>query len=428
MTAEKMIQSKRLGEHLYVKQLASGLTVYVMPKRHFAKKYVYFAVPYGGFTSTFEAGGHTYEMPKGMAHFLEHQIFENPENPTFQQFEKIGANVNAFTSYQMTAYHFETVGDIEQPLEILMDMVLHARIDERSVAKEKKVIVQEIQMYDDDPYFEVGQLVRQHMYHAHPIKDDIAGTVASVEETTLEQLKMCYNTFYTPHNMSLFVYGDVDRARVYELAERFQTEGFLAKNGKATALLPEEPYAVKTKQIDIVRRVGQDKVLLGFKARPIADSLVKMKRLAAIRMANSMMFGDSSHFFETVYNAGLIHEPVDFDVQSGKGFAHCIIGADTDETLALEEAVLSTIAQYKVSGFSDDDFQRMKKKLIGRFIFSFNSLQSVAGNVTFNKMRGDDLFKQLEAYNTLTLEDLKEALHWFYDEQNYTRARLLKEA
>lgn len=419
---------ENLDEKLYYEKLASGLEVYVLPKPNFAKKYVFFAVPFGGIHHKMETGNTIYDLPLGLAHFLEHQVFENKDNPTFQQFEKIGANVNAYTSNQMTVYHFECVDNLKEGMRILMDMVLHARIDEKSVEKEKKVIQQEIKMYQDDVDWEIYDALKRAMYHEHPIKYDIAGTLESVEGTTLTDLRRCYDSLYTPSNMKIFVYGDVDKDEICGWVEGFQTESYKAKSGQYNWLLPSEPQAVATRRMILEREIGQDKILMGFKNAPMHDHPDRQKRVAAIRLANSMLFGESSTFYTQMYQKGWLHDPMSYDMQYGLGYAKCVLGAETDHTEALELAILEAVETHKRIGFSNEDFLRNKKKLIGRFVFSFNSLQSIASNITYNTMRGEDVFSLLQAYESLTLEDLTNALKVFYNTESMSVVKLVKES
>lgn len=418
---------ENLNEKLYYERLDSGLEVYVLPKPFFAKKYVFFAVPFGGLHHQYVSNGETHHIPKGLAHFLEHQVFENKDNPTFKQFEKIGASVNAYTSNQMTVYHFECVDRVKEGIQILMDMVLHARIDEDSLAKEKKVIQQEIKMYEDDVYWELETALKRAMYHEHPIKDDIAGTYQSVEETTLEDLKRCYNQFYAPNNMKIFVYGDVDKDEVCQWIDGFQTATYKEKKSIFKWCFPEEPLYVKEKKVTFAKDIQQNKFLMGFKNPPFENPLENQKKMAALRLANSMMFGDSSTFYNDCYQKGWLHDPLSYDVQTGFGYMKCVLGAETDYTEHVSQEVLKTITHYKNTPFSEKDFIRNKKKLMGRFVFSFNSLQSIAGNITYSTMRGEDIFSMLEAYQNLKLDDLTNAVQEYYNIDNYSYAELTQE-
>lgn len=418
---------ENLNEKLYYQKLSSGLEVYVLPKPFFAKKYVFFAVPFGGLHHRYMSNGKTHDIPKGLAHFLEHQVFENKDNPTFKQFEKIGASVNAYTSNQMTVYHFECVDRLKEGIGILMDMVLHARIDEASLSKEKKVIQQEIKMYEDDVYWELETALKGAMYHEHPIKDDIAGTFHSVENTTLEDLTRCYDQFYVPGNMKIFVYGDVDKEEVCQWIEGFQTEAYQAKKSDFLWLFPEEPKTIKMKNVILSKDIQQNKFLMGFKNEPFVGDFELQRKMAALRLANSMMFGDSSNFYKAMYDKGWLYDPMSYDVQTGTGYMKCVLGAETDHTKQVSESVLETLAYYQKHPFSEKDFIRNKKKLMGRFVFSFNSLQSIAGNITYSTMRGEDIFSMLAAYQNLKLEDLTLAVQTHYDSENFSYAELTQE-
>lgn len=424
----KPIKCPTVNETIYYKKLSSGLNVYVLPKKHFEKKYAFFATTYGGMTNTFKLkNGELKSMPPGIAHFLEHQVFEDVGKSTFESFEKIGARVNAYTSHHSTVYHFEVIDHFEEGLKILMDIVQHAKITDATVEKEKGVIVQEIKMYTDNPDWHIGTNLINAMYHNHPIRGDIAGTEESVKSITKEDLFLCFDSFYTPNTMSVFIYGDLEVEDTLALVENLQEPHFISKNETPLIVLPDEPYEVKEKSISCKMDVGNSKMLLGFKAKPIHDKETKLKYTAALKVANDIIFGSSSDFYEEMYRKGIINDLFDIDIQMGQGYAYAIIGNETDRVNRLEEEIVRVIDHHIKQGFKVEDFTRMQRKIVGRFVASFNSLQSIASNYTYSKMKGGDLFEQIEAYNQLKFEDLHRAFSAFYDTSNYSKSVVLQE-
>lgn len=423
----QILHSDYINESVHYEKLTSGLDVYIMPKRHFAKKYAFFGTKYGGTHNTFkDESGKVVQMPNGIAHFLEHQIFEDDLESTFERFERIGANVNAYTSNGSTVYHVESVDQFDKALTMLMDFVLNVKISDASVEKEKEVIIQEIKMYEDEPEWLMGAQLLKNMYHNHPIREDIAGTVESVKQISKAQLLQCFESFYAPSNMTLFVFGDVDVEKTLQLIEENQPESFLARPKSPIIIFPDEPYEIKASNSILKRSVSKNNMIVGFKANPEIGSVNRELNLASLRVAGDLMFGKSSETFSRLYNKGMISEAFDMDVQFGPGYAYSVVGNQTNQIDALHHEIMSTVEYHLKNGFSEASFELMKRKLLGRFVASFNSLQSIAGNFTFKKMRGYDLFEQVEAFNKLKLDDINNAMALFYDLSNSSVSSLVK--
>jgi predicted Zn-dependent peptidase len=426
MQFDRTFYSDYIRETVYYKKLNSGLDVYILPKKSFAKKYAFFATRYGGLDNHFRIEGRDdIKMPLGIAHFLEHQVFEEEDESNFERFEKIGANVNAYTSYGTTVYHFDTVDAFDDGLKYLMDMVQNTAISDSSVEKEKKVIEQEIRMYYDEPEWLLSSGLMKSLYHKHPIREDIAGSVESVQSITREAVLDCYRYFYNPDNMALFVYGDVDSEKVLEQIDSYQTDAFKSNRFSPKILLPEEPYAVAQKRLMIERPIGKDQMLIGFKSKPMDHLPDRELRMVALRVANDMMFGRSSDHFDRCYSKGLINDGFDFELQAQKGYAYVLVGNETEDVEQLYAETIETLRRHLKDGFDKTAFLRMKKKLLGRMITSFNALQSIANNYTYSMMRGTDLFEQVAAYNTLTYEMLHTAVRDFYDADNHSLSALV---
>ncbi|MBM7562646.1 EF-P 5-aminopentanol modification-associated protein YfmH [Fusibacter tunisiensis] len=421
------LYSPLIDEGIFYEKLSCGLEVYIMPKKQFAKKFAFFGTRYGGLHNRFVTDdGVEFTMPRGIAHFLEHQIFEDDQESTFEKFEKIGANVNAYTSNTSTVYHMETVDHFENALELLIDFVLNARITDDSVAKEREVIVQEIKMYEDEPEWLMGANLLKNLYHNHPVRYDIAGTEASVRSITKEQLLTCFNYFYTPKNMAMFLYGDIDPEHMVRKIETLLPESYCNKGVKPKLIIPDEPIAIKGGRSSYSKKVSKNNMVIGFKSNPTYFEVDRELKLAAMRVAGDLMFGKSSDTFAKLYQAGIISDGFDFDIQVEDGYAYSIVGNQSNQLEILEKEIISTIEYHLENGFNPEDFNRLKRKLLGRFVASFNSLQSIAGNYTYKKMRGFDLFEQVEAFNALSLSDIEQTIRAFYDMENRSVSILLK--
>jgi len=426
MSNDQILKTNYMGETIYQKTLSSGLNVYLMPKKHFAKKYAFYATQYGGLYSDYSLDGITYRMPQGTAHFLEHQIFEDKDKSNFEKFEELGANLNAYTSSTSTVYHFDSIDNFDLGLKLLVEMVQNTDITEASVNKEIEVIDQEIRMYMDEPAWDLSNNLYKGLYHHHPISTEIAGTVESIREITKDKIMQCYNHFYTPKNMSLFLYGDLDVEKTFESLETLFSQSFNNPISKPKLILPEEPKGILYKRKDIYKNIGKGMMLLGFKGDHTKFDNNKEDKLAALKIAGDLMFGRSSRFYMKAYEDGLVSDAFDFDTQLGDGYALSLVGNETDHIDELYEAILKEIEHHITFGFEADDFMRMKRKILGRTVASFNSLQSIASNYTQSVMKGNDLFKQMEAYKNLTIESVHQAIVDFYEMDNHTLSAVHK--
>lgn len=423
----KRIETRKyIGEKVHVAKLSTGLDVYILPKKHFAKKYAFYATQYGGIHNHYMVGEESFHVPHGTAHFLEHQIFEDKEKSNFEKFEALGANLNAYTSSSSTVYHFDSVDHFEEGIELLVKMVHNTDISQESVKKEIEVIDQEIRMYMDEPAWDLSNNLYKGLFHEHPIRYEIAGTVDSIREIDKEIILRCYSHFYSPSNMSLFLYGDIEVDGMFDWLETVFAKHVDNHSPKPKLILPNEPYKVNYARMEVKKNISKGMMLVGFKGDYAKFAHDKEEKVAALKIANDLMFGRSSRFFMEAYEKGIVTDAFDFDSQVGEGYAMSIVGNETDQIETLYQMILAEIGRHQEEGFNQEDFTRMQRKILGRTVASFNSLQSIAGNYTQSIMRGNDLFKQMEAYKTLTLESVNEAVRSFYDLDNHTLSAIHK--
>lgn len=415
-----------IGETVYSTKLSTGLDVFILPKKYFAKKYAFYATQYGGIHNHYKIGDTAHHVPLGTAHFLEHQIFEDKEKSNFEKFEALGANLNAYTSSSSTVYHFDSVDYFEEGIELLIQMVQNTDISNESVKKEIEVIDQEIRMYMDEPAWDLSNNLYKGLFHDHPIRYEIAGTVESIREIDRDVIMNCYSHFYSPNNMSLFLYGDIEVEKMIEWLESVFTKFPRNNTPKPTLILPDEPYKVKYDRMDAKKNISKGMMLLGFKGDYSKFESNKEEKIAALKIANDLLFGRSSRFFMEAYDKNVVTDAFDFDSQVGEGYAMSLVGNETDQIDKLYEMILEELRHHQINGFDEGDFVRMQRKIMGRTVASFNSLQSIAGNFTQSVMRGNDLFKQMEAYRTLTLDSVNNAVRTFYDLKNHTLSAIHK--
>ncbi|MBF4691595.1 EF-P 5-aminopentanol modification-associated protein YfmH [Fusibacter ferrireducens] len=421
------ISNDYLNESYHRAVLESGLEVIIVPKKDFVKRYAFFIVQYGGIHNQFyTSDGDLVEMPAGIAHFLEHQVFEDAGRNTFSAFEEFGANVNAYTSNYATVYHCDAVKYTKEAIKVLMEFVQTLNINEKSIKKELGVIEQEIRMYEDEPTWRLNRELMRGLLKEHPSKEEIAGSVASIQHIDVEKVLLCYNSFYTPENMKMVIYGDLDAKEMIEYVDSLQTLEFKQRRKTARKVDFKEPYPVHKKRSVIYGDVYKNRFELGFKhTKPLIGNCYNF--MGAIKLVVDLMFGRGSQFYKDAYEQNLVQSQFEFDIQIEENFSYVVISNDTDEIEAVEKMIFDTIRAFKSNGFDPVDFERIKRKMIGRVLSSLNSLSTIASNFTYQITRNRNFYNQIEAYKDIEYDYMLEVFNYFFeDEANHSMAILLK--
>ncbi|CEO31153.1 EF-P 5-aminopentanol modification-associated protein YfmH [Paraclostridium sordellii] len=403
-----------LKEEVYYEKLDNGLDVYFMPKKGFAKKFAVLATNYGSNDLEFIPINQTekFKVNEGIAHFLEHKMFEQPDGGNaFDKFSKLGASANAYTNFTMTAYLFSCTENFYESLQHLIDYVQTPYFTDENVEKEKGIIEQEIKMYNDDPDWNVYFNCLKAMYSKYPVNIDIAGTVDSIYKITKEELYTCYNTFYNPGNMILFVVGDVDAEKVMEIAKKSNHYDVDKLKNEIERFYPEEPKTVNEKEIVAEFPISMPMFNIGFK-----DSDVGMKGKELLRkeviteILLDMILKRGSEIFEELYMSGLINDNFGCGFTSQVDYGYTLIGGESNEPRKVKDTIIKYINKYKEDGLSEDDFNRVKKKKMGQFIKYFDSVNFIANNFISYKFKGINLMDYLEVIKQVKFEEVEERL------------------
>lgn len=407
----------RLQETLYHETMSNGLQVYVLPKPGFQKTYATFSTKYGSIDNHFRVEGESeISVPDGIAHFLEHKMFEEPEGDIFTKFAMQGASANAFTSFDQTVYLFSATENIMANLETIVNFVQHPYFTDQNVEKEKGIIGQEIGMYGDNPDWRVYFGLIEAMYAVHPVRIDIAGTVESIATITKETLYTCYNAFYHPSNMLLFVVGGVDPEEVFRMVRDNQAAKDYKPQGAIERLFDQEPTAVHQARKVSKLPVSLPKCLFGFKETQLGVSGEELlRRDLTTKLAMDLLLGSSTKLYQKLYDMDLISDGFSYEYNSNPHYCFSAIGGDTKDPDQLLEVIKSEIEAVKASGFRAEDFERAKNKKIGGYLRMLNYPENIAHEFTRYNFRGGDLFKVLPIYETLTLEDVNERLREHID-------------
>ncbi|UUV16125.1 EF-P 5-aminopentanol modification-associated protein YfmH [Clostridioides difficile] len=409
-----------LKEEVYYEKLQNGLDVYFMPKRGFMKKYAILATNYGSNDLEFVPIGEDKKIRvnEGIAHFLEHKMFEQPDGgDAFDKFSKLGVNANAFTNFTMTAYLFSATENFYESLEHLIDYVQTPYFTDENVEKEKGIIAQEIKMYNDDPDWNVYFNCLKAMYVNYPARIDIAGTVDSIYKITKEELYKCYNTFYNPGNMALFVVGDLDVEKVIDVTKKSNNYKVDKLSKSIERFYPEEPDSVKEKEVIEKFPISMPMFNIGFK-----DSNVGLKGKELLRkeivtdILVGMLFKKGSKLYEDLYMQGLINENFGAGFSSQVDYAFSIIAGDSKEPKKVKEIILDYIEKSKKEGLSKEEFERTKKKKIGAFIKCFDSINFIGNSFISYVFKDINLLDYLDVIKDITFEEVEERLKEHFKE------------
>ncbi|MFS8650841.1 MAG: pitrilysin family protein [Caldibacillus sp.] len=423
------IHFPQLKENLYYERLENGLDVYILPKAGFHKTYVTFTTKYGSIDNEFIPLGKNdfIRVPDGIAHFLEHKLFEKEDGDVFQRFSQQGASANAFTSFTRTAYLFSATRNVEENLKTLIEMVQTPYFTEQTVEKEKGIIGQEIQMYNDNPDWRLYFGTIQSMYHNHPVRIDIAGTVESIHEITKDMLYECYHTFYHPSNMLLFICGPVDPKNYMNWIRMNQAEKDYTNQPEIKRQSIDEPEEVREKRRVLKMNVLTPKCMVGIKSNKTGlqgEELLKTE--LSLQLLFDMLFSQSSDHYQNLYDEGLIDQTFSYDFTQEETFGFALFGGDTRKPDELAEAIIEILLQAKNGEtLLPEHLERMKKKKIGYFLRAFNSPEFIANQFTRYAFNDMDLFQVVPMLEKITFNDVKDLAESFIDESRISICQIL---
>ncbi|HHW57706.1 MAG TPA: insulinase family protein [Clostridia bacterium] len=413
----QQIYNERINERIFFQELDNGLKVYIMLKKGYTKQFAIFATHFGSNDSKFVVPGDTEvtEVPDGVAHFLEHKMFEEEEGSIFEEFSRLGASANAYTNFTTTAYLFASTDNFYDNLKLLVKFVQNPYFTDENVEKEKGIIAQEIRMYQDDPNWRVYFNALEALYHVHPVRKDIAGTIESISQINKEILYKCYYTFYHPENMVLFAVGDIDLDKTLNvIRENMRRE---KKQGEIKRIYPEEPSSVYKKEVVQDMQVSLPLFNLAFKDTDVGvGGKNLLKKSLEIQISLEMAVGRSSDLYEKLYSEGLIDSTFGFDYSGEIDCGYSIIGGQSKDPFKVRDIILTSLKNREF--LKSEDFERIKKKYIGKFLRTFNSVDSIAYSFINFYMKDIDLLDYLDVLYNISFEDVTNRLQNHLKEEN----------
>lgn len=417
------IKNQVLKEEAFLHVLKNGLKVYFVPKKDFTKKYAVFATNYGSNDNEFiplDEDNSTI-VPQGIAHFLEHKLFEEKEGNIFNEFSELGSYVNAYTNFNQTAYLFSCTDKFYENLELLVSFVQNPYFTDENVNKEKGIIAQEIRMYDDDPGWKVYFNCLKGMYHKHPVRGDIAGTVESISNIDKETLYKCYNTFYHPSNMVLFIVGDINFDKAIDIINKNVKRNLPNDVENIERIYPNEPKEINDKYTEENSSISTPLFNIGFKDYDTGydgDNLVKKEIITNILL--DMLFGTGTEFYKRMYGKGIINNSFGTQFTGSKTYAHSIIGGESDNPKQVLNKIIEHINNIKQKGLNEDDFNRIKNKMMGHHIMNFDSLDYIANSFIKYTFNNTSLLNYLNILENITFDDMKNRFNSHLTEENYS--------
>lgn len=394
-----------LDETLYQDTLENGLTVAVVPKKGFTKAVAYFVTDYGSIHTDFVYEGKQYHTPAGVAHYLEHKMFELPGGRDVSaEFAALGANTNAFTSYDMTAYYFSCTGRFMENLRLLLEFVSTPYFTEESVTREQGIIDQEIGMNLDAPDSVIFDKLMEAMYQTHPIRVPILGTSETIREITPEILEICHKAFYTPGNMLLCVIGDVDPEAVKAAA--LEILGTESRPVGQKCREWQEAMTPPVQQVQCEMEVAMPTFTLAYKCEPtgIGEEAIRAEMVADL--AAEALFGEASELYLRLYEEGLIDSSFGGGFETVDGCAMLSVSGDSDDCLAVRDAITAQARVLVQQGLDEGDFLRMKRSALGRRIRALDSFDGTCFRLCAYHFGGFDYFRFPEVYRKIQKEEI----------------------
>ena len=407
-----VLENSTLQERVVERVHSSGATVAFCHKPGYLRKYACFTTNFGSVDDRFRIGGGSeVSLPDGVAHFLEHKMFEGEKEDAFQEFSRLGASANAFTGFNGTSYLFSCTDQFYSCLSHLVRFVQSPHFTPENVEKEKGIIGQEIRMYEDMPGWRVYFNLLEAMYANHPVSKDIAGTEESISGITSPLLDDCWSAFYHPSNMILFAVGDESEEEFFEQADRLLSEKDLGPAPLLEKIATSEELAPAKTEIRQEMHVGRSKLLMGWKdVHPGLSGKEMMHKELLTDLVLECVFGQSGELFEKLQTANLVDDSFGASYMIYGDVGHSAIGGDVAEPDQVRDFILEELPAILTKGICTEDIDRQRRAATGQLLRSFNSLENIAGSYCSARFLGSNPFEVVDLVNKIQSEEVVERL------------------
>ena len=402
-----------LNEKVYMTKLENGLNVYICKKENFKRKIGMFGTKYGSLTNDFIDinTGERVKVTDGIAHFLEHKLFEKEGDNALDLFSKMGVNSNAYTSFDHTVYYFDTTIKLNESIKMLIKLIKEPYFTDENVAKEQGIIAQEIMMYNDDPSYMTYFNAIKAMYNKNNIKTDILGTVETISKITKEDLYTCYNTFYNLNNMFFVVVGDVDVEETIKLIEK-ELEKY--DNGKRnipeiTRFYEEEPEEINKERIIQNMDVFMPQICIGYKLKPKQSKDI-IKRAIITDIISDMYFSRITEFYKKEYDSGILTDKIYLSYEAEDTFAHLMFMSESLKLDELEKDLIEYINKIKTEKIDEELFNQVKNNKIATMILTSDSISNSYRRIIDSILTNTNIYDDITIAKEITIDDIQRFL------------------
>lgn len=414
----KVIESLKIKEKAYIEKLENGMKIIIIPKKNTKKKYVIWGTHFGSIDNRFimPQTGEEVFIPDGVAHFLEHKMFEQPDGTnSLDTLMALGLDANAYTTNDHTAYLFECTDNFYEGLDELMDYVQHPYFTDENVEKEKGIIGQEINMYDDDPGWQLYMNIMDCLYKDNPIKLDIAGSIESISKITPDVLYKCYNTFYHPSNMVMVLCGDFEPEKLLqEVKNRLIPK---ENQGEIKRIYPQKENSINKPEKTAQMEVSLPMFMMGFK--DIENSAEnRIQKHIAIEILLNMLIGKSSDLYKELYENGILLAQPELDYEWSHEYAHVLISGFSQKPELVKQKIDEEIETMQKDGLNEENFNRIKRKIYGDYVIEYNSVANIGRMFLADSMKVINSFDYIEDFATVTKEYAQNILNEIFKKEN----------
>lgn len=414
------LEDKKIKETAYLGHLSCLLPIYIVPKADYKSIYAVIAVKYGGACRKYILNGKEYETPSGMAHFLEHKMFDMPDNSNaFYIFSSYGADCNAFTSKDMTAYYFDATKKFNENLELLIRMVMTPYYTSDSVSKERGIIKQEIKMVEDDPSYIAYKNLLLMLFGNSSVSEPIAGTCNSIERITPELLYQCHRDFYQPTNMAIAIVGNVEPEKAFNVAEHCTSQYFHTPLPVQPKISADEQKTIEETNIRTeYASISAPQLLVGSSFAPQLQGPSYIKQKLTAEFTLQLLFGPSSTFYAKNYSDDIIRSDFDSEVEYISRCSFIMLGGESRNPELLVDNILRTFntAEELVSTF---ELERVKRSFIGSYLRSWEDFEEIGISYVESEFYR---YNPLEVYDISQSIKVADCLNFLYNDFNKNMA------
>ena len=407
----KVFENNLINEKVYKQTLENGLDIYLLPRKNISKKVIMWGTKFGAVDNDFSVNGERVTVPDGIAHYLEHKMFEQRSGiNALDTLTSFGVEANAFTGSTETVYLYECTNNFYEALEEFMDYVQNPYFTDENVEKERGIIEQEIMMYDDYPDSKIHYNLMKCLYHNNAIKIPVAGTVKTIADIDKDKLYKIYNTFYVPENMRMVISGDFEPNEIFEIINKYII--MKKNNNNVVRNYPSEPDSIVQEKIVEQMEVSIPSFLVGYKLEKSNEDL---KKSVAIDILNEILFGKSSKFFADLYEQNLLYEPVEMSMDYDRNYAMALIEGESKNPEKTIEQIKNNIEYYKNNGIKDDIFQRIKKDIYGKYLKEYNDLGTITQRIILNAIKDEKPFEMIDNLQAIDIQYVENILNENFD-------------